>query len=90
MEYQICTRCIIDTTVPGVKFDENGECNFCKLHDKLEKQYPLNEKGEKRFKKLVEKIKASGKKNNLLAFLHLFRPYVILLREAVCPYPDPA
>ena len=63
MEYQICTRCIIDTTVPGVKFDENGECNFCKLHDKLEKQYPLNEKGEKRFKKLVEKIKASGKKN---------------------------
>lgn len=63
MEYRICSRCIIDTTVPGVKFDENGECNFCKLQDKLEKQYPLSEEGQRRFTKLIEKIRAKGKKN---------------------------
>ncbi|MFC1576151.1 N-acetyl sugar amidotransferase [Candidatus Omnitrophota bacterium] len=61
MEYKICPRCIIDTGVPGARFDEKGECSYCKIHDKLEKQYPLNEKGKKAFNAIVEKIKAKGK-----------------------------
>lgn len=63
MEHRVCSRCIIDTTVPGAKFDEKGECSYCKIHDRLEKQYPLNEEGEKKFKRLIEKIKAKGKNN---------------------------
>lgn len=63
MEYKICTRCIIDTTVPGARFDEKGECSYCKIHDKLEKLYALDEGGEKTFKRLIEKIKAKGKNN---------------------------
>jgi N-acetyl sugar amidotransferase len=61
MEYKICSRCIIDTTVPGVRFDDKGECNFCRLHDKLEKDYPLTGEGAARLDVLVKKIKASGK-----------------------------
>lgn len=61
--YQICKRCIIDTTVPGVSFDENGVCSFCKLHDKLDMMYPLDEKGKKQQQKIIEKIKSSGKNN---------------------------
>lgn len=63
MQYKICTRCIVDTTVPGARFDEKGECNFCKVHDRLENRYPLNEEGQSRFKKLIETIKRKGKKN---------------------------
>ena len=63
MTYQICTHCIIDTTVPGAKFDQQGECNYCKLHDRLEKIYPLNTEGERRLKKIIETIKLRGRKN---------------------------
>jgi N-acetyl sugar amidotransferase len=63
MEYKLCRRCIVDTSVAGAKFDEKGECSYCKIHDKLEKQYPLNEKGEKELEKLVENIKQKGKGN---------------------------
>ena len=61
MEYRVCSRCIIDTTVPAVKFDDKGECNYCKLHDKLDKEYTLNKEGEKRFKKIIENIRRKGK-----------------------------
>ena len=46
-KHQMCVRCTIDTTVPGHNFDEKGVCAYCRLHDKLEQCYPLNEKGEK-------------------------------------------
>jgi N-acetyl sugar amidotransferase len=60
MHYQQCTKCICDTTVPGIYFDQKGECNFCKLQDKMDKTYPLNEKGAKKFEKLILKIKKDG------------------------------
>ena len=31
--YQICTRCIMDTSDPGITFDENGVCCYCKFYD---------------------------------------------------------
>ena len=27
--YQICTRCVMDNTDPGVTFDEDGVCSSC-------------------------------------------------------------
>jgi len=62
-KYQMCTRCIIDTTVPGHNFDEQGLCSFCRLHDKLEARYALNEEGDKRLSVLVERIKRRNRKN---------------------------
>ncbi|TAF65868.1 MAG: N-acetyl sugar amidotransferase [Cytophagales bacterium] len=59
--YQCCTRCICDTTMPGITFDNTGECNFCKLHDKLDKAFSLDEKGQKKLQRLVSTIKKSGK-----------------------------
>ena len=60
MKYQICAKCIIDTTVPRAMFDEKGICNYCKIHDLLESQFPLNDKGEKKFNKILYGIKAQG------------------------------
>lgn len=61
--YKRCTRCILDTTVPGISFDENGVCNYCHLHDRFEEKYPLNEKGKKKLEELINEIKISRKGN---------------------------
>lgn len=59
---KICSRCISDITIPGIRFDERGICNFCKAHDALEKQFPLNESGQQQLNQLLEKIKRAGRK----------------------------
>jgi len=51
----------MDTTVPGIDFDDKGECNFCKLHDKMDKEFPLGQEGEQIIQKFVHKIKLKGK-----------------------------
>ncbi|MGY2134954.1 hypothetical protein ACW9KT_22170, partial [Hymenobacter sp. HD11105] len=58
---QRCTRCIMDTTVPGIRFDSSGECSFCALHDKLDQAFPLGEAGRLQVQKLADDIKQTGK-----------------------------
>lgn len=62
---KICSKCVLDQTVPELIFDQKGICNYCKLHDVLEQEYPSGEKG---LKKIVQKIKKSkrGKKYDCL------------------------
>ncbi len=59
--YRMCVRCIMDTSVAGITFDEKGECNFCVLHDKLEREFPLNEEGEKKLECIIRDIKRKGR-----------------------------
>ena len=56
-EYQICTRCLMDTSDPEISFDENGVCNHCHQYD-YQKQYLFS---EDKLKEVVEKIKKSSK-----------------------------
>lgn len=58
---KICSRCISDTSIPGIRFDNRGICNFCKAHDELGKQFPLNESGQRKLNKLLDRIKTKGK-----------------------------
>jgi hypothetical protein len=51
----------MDTTVPDIQFDESGECNYCKIHDRLVADNPRGEAGEKHFARVVEEMKAHGK-----------------------------
>jgi len=39
-----CKQCVLDTTVPEIKFDQEGICNFCKLHFEFQKFYPISKK----------------------------------------------
>jgi len=61
-ENKICTRCVMDTTYPGITFDEQGHCSLCNAY--LEKKdiigYRAGE-SEKELQKLVEKIKADNR-----------------------------
>lgn len=61
ISYQRCTRCISDSTCPGITFDKNGVCNFCHLHDKWVNIYPNNEKGQAIWSKKLQQIKQDGK-----------------------------
>jgi len=64
-EYQICTRCIMDTTDPDIVFDEKGECNHCRSYDKLaDRKLFSNEKERvEALNYMLDKIKSVGKKN---------------------------
>ena len=57
---QICTYCVMDTTVPDIVFDKNGQCNLC-----LEHIYKINsEKSQydaESLKNLKKRIKNSSK-----------------------------
>ncbi len=59
-KYLVCTRCVQDSTVPGIKFDEQGVCNFCYMHDKMVKIFPNGDKGQVIINKIVDKIKIKG------------------------------
>jgi N-acetyl sugar amidotransferase len=57
----ICSRCILDSSVEDIWFDEQGECKFCKIHDEMEKLHPLGEGLEKDLTNIVKKIKQKGR-----------------------------
>ncbi len=35
INYQICTRCVMDTTDPEIDFNEQGVCNHCREFDEV-------------------------------------------------------
>jgi N-acetyl sugar amidotransferase len=53
---QICSRCILDNTVPEITFDSEGVCQYCKIYDELDKLYPLDGTNT-RLENLIDKIK---------------------------------
>lgn len=60
-EYRICTSCVLDTTVPEIEFDENGKCNYCKIHEEVAKAHPAGEAGKNTLENIVNEIKTKGK-----------------------------
>lgn len=58
---QICTRCVMSTVVPGIRFDLEGVCNYCHIHDKLEATFPTGVQGEKILQSIAERIRRSGR-----------------------------
>lgn len=61
MTKQICTRCIYDASVPNIKFNSDGVCNYCTQIDELEERFPNGPEGRAEMDALVAKMKAAGK-----------------------------
>jgi len=53
-----CNRCLIDSKIPGAEI-EDRVCRYCRIHDRLEKQYPVN---LERLQELAKKVKKAGKR----------------------------
>ena len=61
-DLKICNRCIYDSDVPGVSFDDIGVCNYCKQIEDMEVTYQTGKSGgEMLLKDILEKIKETGK-----------------------------
>ncbi|MDO3414602.1 N-acetyl sugar amidotransferase [Hymenobacter sp. BT770] len=60
-DYQRCSRCVMDTTAPGISFDAAGVCSFCELHDRLEHAFPLGEAGRRTVQRLADDMRRAGR-----------------------------
>lgn len=58
---KVCARCIMDDTVQGITFDENGVCTFCHIHDEIEAAHALGEGTTQKLNDIITKIKKDGK-----------------------------
>lgn len=58
---RVCSRCVIDDSVLPIRWDKEGVCHFCHIHDALEKRYPLGKESERQLAQAAEKIKAVGR-----------------------------
>jgi glutamine---fructose-6-phosphate transaminase (isomerizing) len=57
-----CTRCVLPETVPFIKFDEAGVCNYCNGHEKI------IYRGESEFLKQCQAYWGNGSKDCLFPF----------------------
>lgn len=60
--YQICTRCIMDTTDPDIRFDDDSICSHCYTYQKLtQSESYLKKKKLGALENLIREIKEKGK-----------------------------
>src|SRR5215510_883582 len=60
--YQICTRCVMDTTDVDITFDAHGMCNHCRAYDAdLSARVPRGESARVLLQQLIENVKAAGR-----------------------------
>ena len=61
-KYQICTRCVMDTTDPDIVFDEKGQCNHCtEFIDRRAKHKYQGKESDKALEAVVADMKKAGK-----------------------------
>lgn len=57
-----CSKCILPETMPFIKFDKNGECNYCKSYKKQ------NLLGKEKLKERLSKFTHNGKSELIFGF----------------------
>jgi len=56
---KICKRCVMDSTDPAIKFDNNGFCNYCSSY--LEQDFSYHPSKEQQLQTILSEIKEYGK-----------------------------
>ena len=57
--YQMCVRCVMDTSDPWIEFDENGRCNHCRTYEEAAPLLFRHEPGD--LDRLVSEIRTAGR-----------------------------
>lgn len=61
-KYQMCARCVMDTSDPEILFDRDSVCSHCLHFDEVtRKEWFPNEEGARRLEAIINKIKTAGK-----------------------------
>lgn len=60
-DYQICTKCIMDTSDPTITFDDNGVCHHCSDFNKhVKPNWHPDSDSRKELEKIMAKVKTDG------------------------------
>lgn len=60
--YRVCANCIMDTTDPGITFDERGWCDYCRnYYENIKPHWHPDERGERELAPVIDRIKEDGK-----------------------------
>lgn len=60
-EFKVCSRCIYDSNIPRIHFDDKGVCNYCHQVDFLLDQYKTGlPEGQEKLNQLIDEIKKAG------------------------------
>lgn len=60
--FQVCSRCVMDTTDAGIGFDAQGVCNHCRGYDAtIRPQLPAPEQARRQLTDTIRDIKATGR-----------------------------
>jgi aminotransferase len=60
--YQVCTRCVMDTSDPEIVFDSAGVCNHCLTFERdTARHWQQGEQGRATLAKLVAQVREAGK-----------------------------
>ena len=68
MKRRMCTKCVNDTTVKNIHFNEEGVCNYCTSYDQIKNQVTDYENLENNFRKRLEKEKGRHKYDVAVGF----------------------
>jgi N-acetyl sugar amidotransferase len=61
-DYEICSRCIMDTSDPEIVFDVNGICNHCQAYDlRAATELPSEGIGKAKLERLTAQIQRDGR-----------------------------
>lgn len=61
-QYQICTKCIMDTSDPNITFNEVGHCDYCQnFESNIKPSWHTDVRGETELMKFAERIKRDSK-----------------------------
>ena len=58
-----CNNCLSNHTIKSIYLDSNNICQFCKIHNEMDKEFPLNDNSEKKLFEIAKKIKKKGSKS---------------------------
>lgn len=67
---KICSKCVLPETFPGIVFDDNGVCNYCRRHGLVsgEKRTSQKSRYEGKCTLIIEKLKSKNPYDALMAF----------------------
>ena len=63
-KYELCARCLMDTSDPDIEFDEKGHCNHCRELLQMREHFQLDGSRKDRLEQIVAEIKEQGKGKN--------------------------
>jgi hypothetical protein len=76
----LCKQCILTDSTPGIEFDQNGVCNYCASHVRM------NGLGEDKLREVLDQHKALKKKYDCMVCISGGRDSAYLLLKMVRDY----